>query len=229
MAYVITLTGPSRCGKSEVIKMINSISKEEKYKDIFKPVLIRKYTTRSLRENELLAISAHKEDELDVRPVLGINNMIDGVEGKDLEEKKLIAFNKIGCDLVYEQYGNRYGVKMEEIYECLKHELSPIIILNDVRTVEDIKSSLGEQCKSLFIFREIPNLEHFKNQGNERKETHETVQARFDKAVAIYRIYIENIHIFDKLILNVKDGHESLGKIIRQFLDALCVEPLEFI
>ena len=228
MPYVITLTGPSRCAKSEVIKLIEKISLESAYKENFKPVFIKKYTTRSFRANELEAIKNGKSNSLDVKAVIGIDNNVEGVDSKELEERRLHEFNRLGCDLVYEQYGSRYGIKMEEVYEYLKRGLSPIIILNDIRTVEDIKNSLGEQCKALFIFREIPNLEHFQKQGNERNESQVTIQTRFEKAVAIYRIYIENIHIFDKLVLNVKDGHESLEKILHQFINSLCVKIPDF-
>lgn len=228
MAYVITLTGPSRCGKSEVIKLLNKISKEEEYEERFSPFFIPKYTTREFRKNELQAVRNHRESELDIKPVLGIDNTKQGVLKNDLEELRMRLFNRLGCDLVYEQYGNRYGVKLAEIYELLKKGYSPIIILNDIRTVEDIKTSLGNQCKALFIFREIPNMEKFRAEGSKRNESEDTIRFRFEKAEAIYRIYIENIHIFDKLILNVKNGPQSLEKILKQFLDVLCMEQKKF-
>lgn len=228
MPYVITITGPSRSGKSEVIKLLSKISEESKYNSIFKPVLIKKYTTREFRTNELEAIKTGKEDELDIAAVINSDNIVRDADEKEAKEQRIQAFNRLGCDLVYEQYGNRYGIRLEKIYELLKNGFSPVVILNDIRTVEDIKSSLGKQCFSLFIFREIPNLQNYIKQAEKRNESRDVVNTRFEKATAIYRIYIENIHIFDKLILNVKEDTQSLEVILTQLIEHLTVLPLEF-
>lgn len=228
MPYVITITGPSRSGKSEVIKLLSKISEESKYNSIFKPVLIKKYTTREFRTNELEAIKTGKEDELDIAAVINSDNIVRDADEKEAKEQRIQAFNRLGCDLVYEQYGNRYGIRLEKIYELLKNGFSPVVILNDIRTVEDIKTSLGKQCFSLFIFREIPNLQNYIKQAEKRNESRDVVNTRFEKATAIYRIYIENIHIFDKLILNVKEDTQSLEVILTQLIEHLTVLPLEF-
>ena len=95
-----------------------------------------------------------------------------------------------------------------------------------MRTVEDIKTKLGGQCFSIFIFREAPNKEHFIKIGQERNEPLNKTEIRFKKAENIYRIYIENIHIFDKLILNVGDDADSLEKILRSLVEYLC-QPMK--
>jgi len=84
---------------------------------------------------------------------------------------KFEALNKIGCDLLYEQYGNRYGIKMSDVFDRLKQKETPVIIINDIRAVEDIKTILGKQCCTLFIFRELPDLDSFLKEGSVRNET----------------------------------------------------------
>ena len=138
----------------------------------------------------------------------------------------MVAFKRLKCDLAYEQFGDRYGLKLEDLYAYLKNCQTPIVVLNDVRTVEDIKTKLGGQCFSIFIFREAPNKEHFIKIGQERNEPLNKTEIRFKKAENIYRIYIENIHIFDKLILNVGDDADSLEKILRSLVEYLC-QPMK--
>ncbi|HLP47168.1 MAG TPA: hypothetical protein VK469_14550 [Candidatus Kapabacteria bacterium] len=107
------------------------------------------------------------------------------------------------CDLVYEQYGGRYGIELQKIYDLLSRKVSPIVILNDVRTIADIKNAFGGLAHSLFIFREGPKLHYFKKLTEERGVNDESdTLKRFEKAQSIYRIYIENIHLFDHVILN---------------------------
>lgn len=175
MAFVVTLTGPSQCGKSTIRKFFM-----DKNNSKFNPVIFKKYTTRSPRATD--------DDVICV---------------KDMPAE---------CDLVYEQYGVRYGIRFDDLYEHLEHGESPIIVLNDVRAVEDVRTALWPQVVSLFLYRQPPDLQKFIDEESKRavkgvseEEIRVSAQSRFDKAKSIYRIYIENIHLFDNVILNTGD------------------------
>jgi guanylate kinase len=225
--YVITLTGPSRCGKSRIIQIIKQLAESGNYPG-FNPTVIQKYTTREFRSNEIEEINNQHRESIDIKPVVGLTNSIEGLNEKQLIEKRLDEFKKLKCDLAYEQYGIRYGIKMIDIFNNIKRGKTSIIILNDIRTVEDLKILLGEQCYTLFVFREIPNIEIYQKEGRLRNEDDKATQERFEKAESIYRIYIENIYIFDNLILNVNQGNETLEKIIKQIMNYLCSNPQYF-
>ncbi len=176
MANIITLTGASHCGKSFVRNLFL-----ETRNGIFKPVLFKKETTRQARAND------------------------DDVVHVDKINKN--------CDFVYEQYGVRYGFSFDKLYEHLKHGESPIIVVNDVRAVEDLRTAVGRQVISIFIYRRPPQLNDFiseelfrlKDKENEKEiqNAQNAARIRQDKAVAIHRIYIENIHLFDNVVLNI--------------------------
>lgn len=175
MAFVITLTGPSQCGKSTIRNFLLS-----QKGDGFDPVIFKKYTTRQPRDFEDDTICVDK-----------------------------IPAN---CDLVYEQYGVRYGFHFDDLYDLLEKRKSPIIVLNDVRAVEDVRTALAPQVISLFLYRNPPEMEKFVDEERKRaklgtplSDIQGTAQSRFDKAKAIYRIYIENIYLFDNIILNTSD------------------------
>ena len=175
MAFVVTLTGPSQCGKSTIQKFFMDRKNAK-----FKPVILKKYSTRPARESE--------DDTI----------CVDSIP--------------LNCDLVYEQYGVRYGFRFDDLYEHLERGESPIIVLNDVRAVEDVRTALWPQVTSLFIYRQPPFKEIFFDVEKRRakddttiENIHDTAQNRFDKAKAIYRIYIENIYLFDHVVLNIGD------------------------
>lgn len=207
MPYVITLTGASQCGKSRIIEILHQLGNDPLYSDQgFYPITFHKFTTSDFRDYEIAAIKDNRGHTLDQKLVIGKQNEC--------------------ADLAYEQYGVRYGLKLDDLYLYLKNGQTPIVVLNDVRTVEYIKTKLGGQCFSLFIFREVPNKEHFFKIGKERNEPLDKTELRFKEAENIYRIYIENIHIFDKLILNIGDDTNSLEKILRHLVEYLC-EPMK--
>lgn len=86
---------------------------------------------------------------------------------------------------------------------------TPIIVVNDIRAVEDLKSILGSLVYSVFLYRKPAVYQDFFDEEMERATEEITreyiagnARTRYEKAQAIYRIYIENIQLFDKVILN---------------------------
>ena len=176
MAYVVTLTGPSQCGKSTIRDFFINRANAK-----FKPVIFKKYSTRSAR-------------------------------GESEDDTIFCSEIPRHCDLVYEQYGERYGFRFDDIYEHLEKGESPIIVLNDVRAVDDVRTALRPQVISFFLYRRPPTMDNFYEEEKRRAEKRisektifDTAQKRYNKAKAIYRIYIENIQLFDRVILNVDD------------------------
>lgn len=125
------------------------------------------------------------------------------------------------CDLIYEQYEVRYGIELKGIFDRMAKGCSPIIILNDVRTVEDVRIALKGLVRSIFVFRESPNFESYRQLANSRGVQNEKdTERRFRKAQAIYRIYIENIHFFDHVIVN-SGSREDLKMQVRRITKGL--------
>lgn len=173
MAVVITLTGASQCGKGVVMDML---LKNAGYG--FNPVIMPKHITRPIRETD----------------------------GPDVIGGGVPDY----CDLVYEQNNQRYGIKFDDLFDYLAQGKSPVLVLNDIRAVEEVRNVLSPQVISIFIYRRQPKIEEYVQIERERykgKEVSEEVvlnsaNLRFQKASEIYRIYIENISLFDNVVLN---------------------------
>lgn len=179
--FIITLTGPSQSGKSLVMDKILSLQNLlNGSEDIFLPRKIRKFTTRYLRMDEIEMGETGKE--------------------VDVEFVRRIPEN---CDLVYQTYGIRYGLSTLTVRKELEKGRFPIIVINDIRAVEEIRKEFPGRVLSLFLFRKIPELEDFQNEAKKRGNVSvQEVIARYEKAVSIYKTYIENISLFDHVILN---------------------------
>jgi guanylate kinase len=193
MANIITLTGASHCGKSSVRNSFLLLRDNN-----FNPILFKKFTTRKARTND------------------------DDVE--------CVAKIPDDCDFVYEQYGVRYGFSFNKLFEHLKRGETPIIVVNDIRAVEDLKTAVGSQVQSLFIYRRPPQLIAFvdqelsriKDKGEKNQvEAKKTAERRSEKAVAIHRIYIENIHLFDNVILNINGAQDKTEEQIKRIVKKL--------
>lgn len=142
------------------------------------------------------------------------------------DEGEVICVETIpeGCDLKYEQYGVRYGVALETIFKHLAEQRSPIIILNDIRAVEDVRNCWKGLVRSIFIFRKL-SLDEYRELAELRGfGEEETPEMRYQKAQTLYRIYIENIHLFDHVVLN-SEGLIELNVQVGEIVKGLRQQP----
>jgi guanylate kinase len=189
--FIITLTGASASGKSYVIEKIAEVSNDFFAGNIlFTPIPFPKYTTREYRASEI----AKKQQ----------GEFVDVISVDDIPND---------CDLVYGTYGKEYGLRTKDLAERLKNGEWPMVVINDVRAVEELKKVFEGRALSLFLFRHVPNFEEFKEETIKRGNVSDKeLLERYIKATALYRIYIENITIFDRVILNVKDEKDDEHK-----------------
>lgn len=149
----------------------------------FHPTAIPKYTTRP------------KRDDDDTSEVISCTSLPEYL------------------DLVYQQYTYRYGLSTSSILSELKLGNSPIVVLNDVRIITEVKRIFGDLAKSMFVYRKAPNRADFIKVAEKREST-DDIEVRLKKAEAIYRIYIENIYLFDHVLINT-DGRDKLQQQVK--------------
>lgn len=179
--FIITITGPSQSGKSLVMdKMVSLRGRMHSWGKEFTPKKIKKYTTRNLRFEEFARLEEGKPADIQIT--------------RQIPDE---------CDLVYQTYGVRYGLATKDLEDYLRCGISPVVVINDIRAVEEIRKVFSGKVLSLFLFRKIPELEDYKAEAKNRGNVSEQeIIARYEKAIAIYRTYIENISLFDHVILN---------------------------
>lgn len=132
------------------------------------------------------------------------------------------------CDLVYQQYDQRYGLNSNDILDELKLNKTVLLVLNDVRTIYEVKRIFGSICYSIFVFRQAPNYDEFIRISKNRGSTDiNQMEKRLKKAEAIYRIYIENIPVFDKVLLN-SFGKRELKMQVNGIIKFICEQNNSF-
>ena len=178
MKYIISLMGPSQSGKSFVIKKFihNACAG-------FVPQLVPKQATRQLRQEEVEALA--RGDMIDVEHV-----------------------EEITADLCYQTYGERTGVEIDKLISIANSGRVPIVVINDIMAIAKLKKECQKRDKSIcvisvFLFRSIPvKKEYFRESRRRGNVNKSETEQRFDKAKTVYRIYIENMHMFDFVMLN---------------------------
>lgn len=185
-ARLCIISGSSGSGKTELLGLIQNQA-------TFKAVLAPKYSTRDERNGEFD----------DIRHVDRIND----------EE----------YTFVYPMNNYTYGIKAEEITDLLGRGYNVFIILSDLRIVEEVKQFFGSIAVSLYIFRNL-SADQLEKVLEEREMARginqvDTVplerqrQTRLNRLYFIQRKYVDNITLFDHIILNIREPRDMLQQV----------------
>jgi guanylate kinase len=207
---IISVKGINRVQMKKTDALISFVNKNNKY-----------YSFDDIKGELVLNGTMYFSEKKSILETLSKSNEID----KASVEKLYQLANKfpVKYDFVYEQYTLRYGLASSDIQNCLSENKSPIVIVNDIRTLQDLKNYFGDLVVCLFIFRnlEAEDIEAMqKSRGaidSTGKIDEEQTKKRINKVNVIFRSYIENINLFNYVILNTtnyEDMKTQMSEIV---------------
>lgn len=187
-ARLYIISGSSGSGKTELLSLIQNQA-------TFKAVVAPKYSNRDERKGEFD----------DIRHVDRIND----------EE----------YTFVYPMNNYTYGIKAEEIADLLGQGYNVFIVLSDLRIVEELKQFFGSIAVSLYIYRNL-SPDQLKKVLEERESARgikqdDTVpfarqrQTRLNRLYLMQRQYVDNITLFDHVILNTRKSQDLLQQVTK--------------
>jgi guanylate kinase len=143
--------------------------------------------------------------------------------GKFDDIKHVNKINDKDYTFVYPRYHDLYGIKAEEITNILIQGYNVFIILSDLRIVEELKQFFGSLSVSLYIYRNLTDdqlerclEEREKERGMKQENTvpfEKQRQTRLNYLYLMQRQYVDNITLFDHVILNTKKPHDMLRQV----------------
>ena len=140
-------------------------------------------------------------------------------------------FNKEEYTFVYSMNNNIYGFKATDIINCLKKQKNVFIIISDLRIIEEFKKHFGSFVTVIYIFRnmdeiELNNILEKRNNENESNDKQIDIEndtenkIRKNRLYLIQRQYVENIALFDHVILNRINKYEEMYEQLWNIVDA---------
>ena len=149
----------------------------------------------------------------------------------DIKTIAIDDFNKEDYTFVYSMNNNFYGFKAIDIIDCLKKGKNVFIIISDFRIIEEIKKHFGSLVTVIYIFRnmserELNKILETRNKQNEdvnrqtdiSKDTENKI--RKNRLYSIQKQYVENIALFDHVILNRTNKQEEMYEQLKNIVDA---------
>lgn len=113
----------------------------------------------------------------------------------------------ITCDIRYTQYEVEYGFNSKEAWFHLSKNKDCALVVNDIRSLKILKNMFGGACRCIYLHsnvsaRDIVIQESHREIGRQTSAASLT-ENRVERIKTIHRKYIENIYIFDYVVLNV--------------------------
>ena len=133
-------------------------------------------------------------------------------------------FNNEEYTFVYSLNNNIYGFKAIDIIECLKRGKNVFAIISDFRIIEEFKKHFGSLVSIIYVFRNMDEQElniilEERNKKTTISDDTET-KIRKNRLYLIQRQYIENISLFDHVILNRRDKQGEMCEQLTNIVDA---------
>jgi len=146
----------------------------------------------------------------------------DRARNKKKDGKEMICpgdrgFALEACDLVYENFGSRYGIQTRRIWAGLRSGVFQVAVVSNVSAINNLRRTFGELVVLVYVHSEVTpdqyrTLETCSGYGKQY------VESRARKYRMAFDAYLENYLAFDHVFIYVKGAEEDLyDQIFRAF------------
>src|SRR5205823_684254 len=115
----------------------------------------------------------------DGEEIISINNR-SGAQRKSEKD-----FDK-KYDIIYENYGNHYGISSSEIFENLKHGKFQILIVSNSQAIQKLYEKFEPIIKLIYLYSPVNEVQLEKHQLNIAMDNEEEIKKRKDGINSIH-------------------------------------------
>lgn len=119
------------------------------------------------------------------------------------------------CDIIYENYGDKYGIKGGEIWEGLSKGVFQVIVVSDVDAINKLRRVFGELVVLVYVHSEVDADEYQCIEAHGKDS--EYVQCRVAEYELAFNVYLENFLAFDHVLIYSGLKEDLFDQIFRLF------------
>jgi len=138
---------------------------------------------------------------------------------KTTDGPEMISVSSIDLKRYDIQYGNykaQYGISSREVYLGLRSGRHCLVICSNMKiAIPQLKEIFGPLMKLVYLYAPITPEVTEENQRLIGATRSDETKVRKDKVSVIFRYYIDNIGIFDHVLLNVGDPEDLSDQMFR--------------
>lgn len=126
------------------------------------------------------------------------------------------GYDMKNCDITYENYGKKYGIKTANLWKSLSKETSQVIVVSNEEAINDLINVFGELIVPLFVHSEMNKDEYRKEQNRQGKDD-EYINQRVEKYEKAFNTYLRNLDKFKHVLLYAGSAEDMFDQIFRLF------------
>jgi ribose 1,5-bisphosphokinase PhnN len=127
-------------------------------------------------------------------------------EGYDLDK----------CDLTYNNYNNRYGIKLELVWDQLKMGVAQVLVVSNIDAINTLCRTFSSMIKLIFVHSEMDE-EKYRSEQRALGNSEKYIDARVEDYNNALKIYYRNIARFDHVLIYADSKEDLFDQIFRLF------------
>jgi ribose 1,5-bisphosphokinase PhnN len=131
------------------------------------------------------------------------------------------------CNVVYENYGNTYGIKTADIWDKLMKGVMLVLVVSKIEALNQLKNIFGDIAVTLYIYSPVTRDEYINNEKDkqERKKQEtpgyiidtDYIDSREKNFDMSWNIYVDNFMLFDHVLIYANKQEDLFDQIFRLF------------
>lgn len=127
-----------------------------------------------------------------------------------------LGYDLSGCDLVYRNFDNTYGVKLELIWNQLRSRAAQVIVVSNPAAIDELIAAFGTLVKLVFVHSAM-DVEKYRADQLSRGNAKEYVERRVRAYNDALSLYYRNIGRFDHVLIYADSREDLFDQIFRLF------------
>jgi ribose 1,5-bisphosphokinase PhnN len=141
-------------------------------------------------------------------------------------ENKIIpnpVFDLDNCDVIYENYSNKYGIKTADIWDKLRNGVVQVLVVSNKNALNQLKGKFGKLAVVVYVYSQITREEYLAQERKKQKEgphhqiDEKYLQTRAENFDMSWKIYVENFLLFDHVLIYANRQEDLFDQIFRLF------------
>lgn len=120
------------------------------------------------------------------------------------------------CDIVYENYGDKYGIESSKIWTGLRRGVSHVIVVSNIDAINELREFFGELVVLVYVHSEIDADEYRRREAKYAKATG-YVEQRVAEYQLAYSVYLDNFLAFDHVLISSNLQEDLFDQMFRLF------------
>jgi len=122
------------------------------------------------------------------------------------------------CDVVYENYGDRYGIESGRIWNGLRHGIFQVAVISNVGAMNKLRELFGPLVILVYVHSQAsPEQYRDSERKTQNQDETEYISRRSQQYRNAFDLYLTNFLAFDHVLINSAEPEDLFDQIFRLF------------